>query len=349
VTAPFGEGINVETDKPWTPANWFVQGGDGSINGLQDRTQDNVTAVLQGNMQGSPGWNIATQLVYAGLRTGIGLPLAVIEALANQILAPFGTDGEFGDIAEALQEVVQTLMQPWHILTNLNEFLENVFDETLGRIAGLEAKVNALNLSLDPDATETGGYDNCKTDAKFTDIVGSLTPTGWGALTASATAVALYDNSPTADRHGAGITVKAKDIGQTRLHICADTAMTNWVGLELNPTYNGQDTVGVITGTGPTTGITTRTSLPMRVPTNTFWEIRYEPFDEDSPTSNTFHVFMNGAEIIPLRWRDDGNIVIHGTDHLRVGITLNGLNSPTRRGFAVTDFTYYDWLSASPQ
>ena len=348
MTAPYGEGINVETDKPWTPANWFVQGGDGSVPGLQDRTQDNVTGILQGSMQGSPGWTLATQLVYAGLRTGIGLPLSVIEAIVNKILAPFGTDDTFEDIADALQQVVETLMAPWHILTNLNEFIEGVFDSVLGRVAGLEAKVNALELSLGP-GTETGGYDNCKTDANFTDVVGSLTPTGWGALTASATAVALYNNSPTSDRHGAGITVKAKDIGQTRLHICADTAMTNWVGLELNPTYNGQDTVEVITGTGPTAGIITRTSVPMRIPSNTFWEIRYEPFDETSATSNTFHVFCNGEEIIPLRWRDDGNIVMHGTDHRRVGITLNGLNSATRRGFAVTDFTYYDWLAAAPQ
>jgi hypothetical protein len=347
VTAPFGEGINT-SDQPWSIANWYVQGGDGSVSGLSARTQGNVTNVLKSNVKGSPGWKLSTDAVYDGLRTGIGLPLAIIEAVINQFLAPFGLDDEFSDLIDALNEAAQAFMDPWGTLTNLAEQIEDTFNDAWARIAGLEARVNALQLSLDPDITETGGYDNCKTDANFTNVVGNLLATGWGALTADQISVGLYESSPATDRHGAGMKVKVKMPGTTRLHICADSAMTNWVGLQLHSEFLGHDTASVITGTGPTTGVITRTSRVMDIPENSFWEIRYEPFDDESPTSNTFHVYRNGDEVVGLRWRDDGNIVIHGPDHLRVGITLNGSNNLLFRGLTVTDFTYYDWLAASP-
>ena len=90
----------------------------------------------------------------------------------------------------------------------------------------------------------------------------------------------------------------------------------------------------------------------MKVHNNSFWEIYYEPFDEDSETSNTYHVFVGGEPVLGLRWQDDGNIVTHSDDPVatpnRVGITLNGWDHPWRRGWDITDFTWYDWQEAAP-
>lgn len=271
--------------------------------------------------------------------------------LINRLLSPFGdNDGTF-DLPSALNQLVLTFTEPLRQLGSLAELVEDITTLLGGRIGGLEARINALNLSLDPDVAETGGYDDCKTAANFTSLAGfpALDPTGWGALKSNAIAVAHFNSSPTTDRHGAGIRVKAKTIGITRLHIAADAAMTNFVAIEMNVSGSGTDTVSVVTGTSPTGPFATQKSTTMRIPTESFWEIRYEPYSDTSATSNTFHVFMNGDPVLPLRWKDDGNVVIHGPDHLEVGVTLNGLNHPTRRGFAITDFTFYDWLAAAPQ
>jgi hypothetical protein len=354
VTTPFGEGVNT-SDQPWSIANWFVAGGDGSIPALADRTQPNIMSLLQANMQLSPAFNTASGLVFEGLRTGISLPLALIEAIISRILSPFGGNGDhqFGDVTEVLNQLVTTLTIPFNILTSLGDFIEELFTQHASAIAGLRAQVNALRLSLDPAITNaTGAYDDCKTAANFTELVGTLQPTGWGALDADNRTVAHYNTSPKTNRHGAGIKVKTKKVGITRVHICSNAAMTNYAALELENPATGSDVVRVRTGTSPT-DLVTRKSFEVNIPSETFWEIFYEPYDEASATSNTFHVFAGGEPIIPLRWKDDGNIVTHPVDPVavppRVGITINGLDHATRRGFAVTDFTWYDWQGAAPQ
>jgi hypothetical protein len=276
--------------------------------------------------------------VFGGLA---GIPGLVFSMVAK-ILAPFGALAtDFSSIPDALKQLVDTLDSPLQFISNLAQKVEGDFSDMAARIAALEAKSNTLNPVT----------DNCTNTTNLVPVVGTVSPTGWGAWTAAATAAAIYNTSPGTDRQGAGIAVKAKRPGQTRVHICSNTAMTNWAALELNPTSNGADTVAVVTGTGPTTGVVSRTSLQMRIPDNTFWEIRYEPYDDTSPTSNTFHVFLNGAEIVPLRWNDAGNSVIHdGTaTYQHVGVTLNGLNDASHRGFSITEFTFYDWLTAAPQ
>lgn len=270
--------------------------------------------------------------------------------LIKRLLTPFGLE-DVDSLEDAFNQLVRAFTEPFQRLDSLQDFLEDVTTGLFGRMGALEARLNALNLSLDDEITETGGYDNCKTSDDFTPVAGysDPAPTGWGALTSSTLAIAHYTDSPVTDRHGAGIKVKAKNTGITRLHIAADNDLTNYVALELNVQGNGKDTVSVVTATHPTGPFTTRKTLTMRIPSDSFWELRYEPYDEASETSNTFHVFMNGDPVLALRWKDDGNAVIHGADHRRVGVTLNGLNNSSKRGFAITDFTFYDWLAAAPE
>lgn len=277
---------------------------------------------------------------------------AVIDVI-NRILAPFGTNDSFGSLTEALNMLVTTLMSPFTALTHLGEFVEDLFGQHDSAIAGLKAQINALRLSLDPAITNaTGAYDDCGNADDFTELIGTLEPTGWGALDAHDRTVAHYNSYPKTNRHGAGIKVKSRKVGITRVHICSDDTMTNYAALELEVPVSGPDVVRVRTGTSPT-DLVTRKSAEIRIPSETFWEIFYEPYDETSLTSNTFHVFSGGEPIIPLRWTDAGNIVTHpadpATDHPRVGITINGLDHDTRRGFVVTDFTWYDWQAAAPQ
>jgi hypothetical protein len=288
------------------------------------------------------------------LRSGIQFPLAMIEAIIKRILAPFGGGStDFDDVTSALTALVQTLTAPLQYIFNLAEWVEELFNQNDSRIAGLEAQINALRVELVPDIDGTGAFDDCKTADNFTEVVGTLSPTGWGALNSPDVCVAHYSTFPLTNRHGAGIRIKSKRIGITRVHICSDDAMTNFVCLELEHPASGSDVARVRTGTSPT-DLVTQKAFETRISSETFWEIFYEPYDEDSETSNTFHVFAGGKSILPLRWKDDGNIVTHPEDPTevglepKVGITVNGLDHATRRGWDVTDFTWYDWQAASP-
>lgn len=314
--------------------------GDQTAADLVDNTQDKVVAtfkakkITNGTSVFSNPTGVLSQ-VFGGLA---GIP-GLVFSFAGKILAAFGTlASDFESIPDALNRVAQTLNPVLKFVGNLAEMIEGDFSDLLGRVASLESAANELNPVTDNAANTTN----------LVAVSGTVSPTGWGAWTAAATAVALYNSSPATDRQGAGIIVKAKKIGQTRLHICSDTAMTNWVALELNVNA-GVDTIAVVTGTGPTSGVVTRTSLAQEIPDNSFWEIRYEPYDDDVDNSNTFHVFLNGTEVPLLRWPDAGNVSMHGADQLNVGVTLNGLSDASHRGFVITKFQFYNWLTASPQ
>jgi hypothetical protein len=313
-----------------------------------------LLAAILGTYDGDDTTLLTVQEIFAPIRALISLDLPnAFTELINRLLTPFGQAGDFGSFTEAFNALVAAFTSPLSILTNLGDFVEELFGQHSSQIAGLKAQINALRLSLDPAITDaTGAYDDCKTADNFTEVIGTLEPTGWGAFDAHTHTEAHYNTSPKTNRHGAGIKVKSKKVGITRVRICSDNAMSNYVALELEHPATGPDVVRVRTGTSPT-DLVTQKSFETNIPSETFWEIFYEPFDETSPTSNTFHVFSGGEPVLPLRWKDDGNIVIHPEDPVanppRVGVTVNGLGHATRRGFAVTDFTWYDWQGAAPQ
>jgi hypothetical protein len=258
--------------------------------------------------------------------------LTAIINWVNAILRVFGID-------DVVNSPLGDTQSPFELINNLFGFIEGLFNRSNARLAKLEAKLNtALKFS-----------DNCSTLDNISNVAGTVALTGWGAITAAATAVWVYDLSPDTDKQGAGIHVKNKRPGVTGVDICSNDGRTSFCRLRLTSTKDGVDNVAVVTGTGPTSGIITRMDLDVEIPTDTFWEICYEPYDEESPTSNTFHVYMNGKEVVPLRWRDDGNVVLHGAGYRRQGGLLNGANNSKDRGFDVTDITGYDWTAAPPQ
>ena len=291
---------------------------------------------------------VANELVPLGLV----VPETELRTIIGILISPFGGGTVSDNTPAAINELVWAFSEPMRILGNFTTHVEHSFTDALARIAGLEAKLNALSLATNSGGTLNGGSDDCATTSLLDMVLNIISPTGWGAWTSATTAAALYHNSPLTIRHGAGFKVKNKRIGQTRLVICSDAAMDNYAALHLETQWSGfayHDTVSVVSGTSPT-DVQVQTTLVKDIPSESFWEIRYEPYDETSDTSNTFHVFMNGDEVVPLRWQDNGNLVLHdATNDLRVGLLLNGLNNSTRRGFDVTDFTFYDWLAAAPQ
>lgn len=108
MTDPFGLG-RTSSDQPFSIANWFVgpqaNGADGgTVGDLQGRTQSAVTPILQAMIQASQGWGLASSLVYEGLRAGISLPLAIIEAIVNRL---FGTNIDFNDLGTVLDAIEQ--------------------------------------------------------------------------------------------------------------------------------------------------------------------------------------------------------------------------------------------------
>lgn len=128
MTTPYGEGVNNTSDAPWSIGNYFATGDDGSIPGLLNRTQPNIIALLQTFLQSNPAFTLASDLVFAGLRAGISLPLAIIEAIVNRL---FGFNIEFedlGSVLDAIEQVpgVSQVIDVIHTITGVD--LSTVFD-----------------------------------------------------------------------------------------------------------------------------------------------------------------------------------------------------------------------------
>lgn len=273
-----------------------------------------------------------------------------VKKIINAILAPFGQDDATAEVGDLLTTLEKTLTAPLQGLANIEEFFTGILGKHNSAIADMQAQINVLKQSKVDISTPTGFSDPCIDASGFdTPLIGTLTPTGFGTLTASGLAVAHYIASPGLDRNRVGMLVKIKRLGQTGIHFCSSDSMDSFCRILLNSNGDGKDTVSVITGTGPDTGLVTRTTYTMRLPSEAYWECAYEPYDDDTVNSNTVHVFMGGSEIVPVRWEDQGNVLMHDTDHLRWGVLLNGLNDAQHRGFDITNVTFGNWLTGAPQ
>lgn len=154
MTTPNGEGVN-HSDQPWSIAHWYAQGGDGSLNALTQRTQDNITEILKSSVKASPGWTAASEAVFDGLETALGLPLAIISAIVKRL---FGIDLEFPSIQDALDAIEQVpiLGDIVKAITGvvgggLTE-LENWANETRDNITEFIDALQGIDLSAGPGA-----------------------------------------------------------------------------------------------------------------------------------------------------------------------------------------------------
>lgn len=88
-----------------------VTSGDGSLPGLVNRTQDNVSATLKSQVQGSPGWSSASSTMFQGLNPdGVSGPfLLLLKALGAVLSIPAhllqDVEGALAAIGNALQTV----------------------------------------------------------------------------------------------------------------------------------------------------------------------------------------------------------------------------------------------------
>lgn len=314
------------------------------IGGLVTNEQPNVEAALKNRVKNDSALNDPIEAIFDGLRTAAGLPLAIIESIIKRVLAPFGLDDEFEHLVDALNHLAHALTHPFQTISNLIESLHDMFEGLWSKLASAGARINALEVSLGA-GDEVGGYDNCSKTSKF-DILDPGMFSFLGAISANNRSYGLYQDTPATDKCGVGMKVTSRRAGLMRAVICSDDTMSNYAALELTTNWNGHDAARIVTGNSPT-DVTVHTGVSTYVRDNSFWEIRYDPFDEDSETSNMFRVYKNGEEVIPLRWRDDGNQVLHGAGNRRTGVFLNGWNQPIQTGMSVTDFTWYDWTETA--
>mgnify|MGYP001199460065 CR=1 FL=1 len=322
----------------------FGIAGASGISGLAENTQTNVENYYKSQIAGSNSINNQVDAIFDGLRQAAGLPLAIIESIIKRILAPFGLDDEFEHLVDALNHLVHAITHPFQTISNLLDSLHDMFEGLWAKLASAGARINALEVSLGA-GDEVGGYDNCSKLDKF-DIIDPGMFTFMGAISGSNRSAALYEDAPATDKCGVGVKVTSRRAGLTKAVICSDDDMTNYAALELTTNWNGKDVARIVTGTGVTTTMT-QTSMPVYVRDNSFWEIRYDPYEEGSETSNTFRVYKNGEELVPLRWRDEGNQVLHGVGQRKTGVVVNGWNQLIQTGMAVTDFTWYDWTATA--
>lgn len=121
MTTPNGEGVVTSDDAPWLPNFWFVTGaGDGGVGSLLDRTQPNITSLLQSSVQSSANWLGSSAAVFDGLNAALGLPLGIVEALVKRL---FGVDIPITEMTQALD-----LIREVPILSDLIEIITGVED-----------------------------------------------------------------------------------------------------------------------------------------------------------------------------------------------------------------------------
>lgn len=135
-------------------ASWVVTGNDGSVSGLPARTQDNVTATLKTQMRQSNAWKGSSTAVWEGLRPGVPLTLATIEAIAKRLL---GIDDKTWDTVEGVLHDLQKvpiLGDIIEVLTGIEDGDYNDLGTWVNRLLTGDSALNAANLFglLDPSS-----------------------------------------------------------------------------------------------------------------------------------------------------------------------------------------------------
>lgn len=138
--------------------------------GLPDRTQDAIVAALKAN-QADPAqsaWPTVSAALYSGLRTGIPLPLAIIEALLQQVFddvtAPFASIGdalgaaltEFGQKWLGLQSAQDTANYAAAQLAVKNRLIVDLFDGAAGPLGTPNWAIASLGGSGYPEVDGVG-------------------------------------------------------------------------------------------------------------------------------------------------------------------------------------------------
>jgi len=277
---------------------------------------------------------------------GQALELKAQQALTN---ANNNTDGTVGAVAgttstgNSTTGIANFLTPELDLLHNLVDGVGTLYEDLSASIAGLSGRMSTVETTL-AGGMLVGGFDDCSTVTRFTNVLGTMVSNGSSILSTS-TAVAYHTDGPATILHGVIVQLSRKQQGLCRAIICADTGLTNYLALEFFTNGYGDDYARLAVGSGPNTVIELAQSdgTPVQwsgtINTNWVWEVYYS----NAPIANTFYVVRNGTPVTELQYTDATNLVTHtsGTDiHVAWASNCNG--NSVFKGCAVAGFNYED-------
>jgi hypothetical protein len=140
------------------------------------------------------------------------------------------------------------------------------------------------------------------------------TPNSFGPNTALFTkAAALRTTQMASDSAKITITAGRYDSGKLVVVLCSNTAMTNWMGIQMNSGLF-DNTVDVVVGTGPITYTPVGTRQWQFTPTGEVLSFYY-----DHPTKTIGCYPGHNLSNPIIEWADDTNMVGHGVGHRYTG------------------------------
>lgn len=146
MTTPSGPGgFNLD-------GRWAIQGDDGSVSDLVNRTKDVVIGRLKEQVQNSPGWNKSTGDVWAQLRRGIPWDHAILEVIVNRLTGGLVTFPTKQDAIMALKKV-PFLPDIVEAITGIEDGDENDLGTYFLNWRRLFESINFLDPDFDPTAT----------------------------------------------------------------------------------------------------------------------------------------------------------------------------------------------------
>lgn len=110
--------------------------------------------------------------------------------------------------------------------------------------------------------------------------------------------------------------------------ICSSYDMKSWVGFHHSQVWGSNDTISIVTGSGPTS-FATRASVATNTANNQYYT------GEFNPLTNTYKLFKGSAEVVS--WTDSTNAVKHGLGYRYVGFGF-------RSDFLQPGVQVSDWL-----
>lgn len=281
------------------------------------------------------------------------VPLAIASAIQD-LIATFiqpiidgiiGAITGAGQIGNDITALIQTLLNPLNAINSIMGFIQNLGELFGGQAGALDARLSALEASVlgAKGLVSADNFNRPTLGPTWTNVAGSLEVQGNDFVRSGGFSAGYYNaDEPDTDRHGASIRIVSKLAGSCRVFISGNAAMTNYIAVDIQAGWFGQDAVTLMVGSSPTTlvGVQQVAFTDSLFGQNGLRDgdvigIRYDD------VANNYQVLRNNQVIID--WPDEDNLVTHGAGKRKTGIVTNGWNQPLQPGPGVTDFVFYDW------
>lgn len=298
---------------------------------IKQLTGIDLHTVFNGIDLSSPG------AVLSSISSAIG---GIVKAIIGAITGSSTASGDLGALGYLLGFPVQTISALTSAVGQLQQQLQAGFARVDGRIDAIQNSVvsGATNVGFD-NFNRTSGIGSGWTAFPGVSLIQIFNGPFSGGYVQTNSRSAGYFNAhePTTDKHGVLIKVVNKNAGTCRALLSCDTAGSNYAAVEVGAGTVGDDYVRIVTGSSPT-NVVAHDQRNVVLNNDYVIDTRYDP------ASNEYIVMLNNNEL--FRWEDEDNIVTHGSTKRKCGILSNGNNANFFGfgiGFAITDFTFYDW------